>query len=356
MPGMDAGPLPEREATTVMFTDIVGSTASMAVLGDRGWREVLTSHDELIREQLASFSGTELDTSNDGFLARFERPGDALLCACAISDQVREIGIDVRIGLHADESAPRSGNLEWVFVATGSRVSSLAGAGEVLVSSSMAMMLSELSIQLESRGMHVLEGLPGEHELFEASWHETPRPDMAPFASVATTVSDPRDRPKRSVLALMFTDIVGATPMASRLAPEAWRKIREDHDVLIEREVGRAKGKIVDSAGDQFFATFQLPAEALSCAFAFRDGVRSMGLTVRIGLHFGEVEDMGQKVGGIAIHVGARVLSIARPDEILVSSTMKDLVEGAGLSFEEKGQHDMKGVPGARTVFTVSDS
>ncbi len=352
---MDAGPLSEREVTTVMFTDIVGSTAAMALLGDRGWRDVLTSHDELIRRQLARFSGTELDTSNDGFFARFERPRDALLCACAISDQVREIGIDVRIGLHADESSPRSGDLEWVFVATGNRISSLAGPGEVLISSPMAALLSEPSIHLESRGMHVLEGLPGEHELFEASWHEVPREDKASFPSVAPTVSDPRDRPRRSVVTLMFTDVIGATPMASRLTSEEWRKIRDDHDALIEREVRRAEGTIVDSAGDHFFVTFQLPAEALSCAFAFRDGVRAMGLTVSIGLHVGEVEDMGDKVGGMAVHVGARVLSIAGPDEILVSSTMKDLVEGAGLGFEEKGQHDMKGVPGARTVFAVSD-
>ena len=351
---MDEHPLPEREATTVMFTDIVGSTVSLATLGDHSWREVLISHDELIRQQLARFSGTELDTANDGFLARFERPGDALLCACAISDQVTEIGIDVRIGLHADESAPRSGDLAFVFLATGSRVSSLAGAGEVLVSSSMAAMLSEPSIQLESRGMHVLEGLPGEHELFEALWHEAPRPDKAPLASVANTSTDPRARSKRSVLTLMFTDIIGATRMASRLAPEAWRQIRGDHDALIEREVSRADGEIVDAAGDRFFATFQLPAEALSCASAFLDGARSMGLTVRIGLHVGEVEDTGHKVGGMAIHVGARVLSLAGPDEILVSSTLKDLVEGAGLDFEEKGQHDMKGVPGSRTVYVMT--
>ena len=351
---MDEHPLPEREATTVMFTDIVGSTAAMATLGDRSWREVLTLHDELIRRQLARFSGTELDTANDGFLARFERPGDALLCACAISDQVREIGIDVRIGLHADESAPRSGDLDFVFLATGNRVSSLAGAGEVLVSSPMAAMVSQPSIQLQSRGVHALAGLPGEHELFGASWHGAPRPDKAPLVSVATAVSDPRARPKRSVLALMFTDIIGATPMAAKLSSEAWRKIREDHDALIEREVDRADGEIVDAAGDRFFATFRLPAEALSCACAFRDGARSMGLTVRIGLHVGEVEDTGDKVGGMAIHVGARVLSIAGPDEILVSSTLKDLVEGAGLNFVDKGQHDMKGVPGSRTVYAMT--
>jgi class 3 adenylate cyclase len=235
-----------------MFTDIVGSTTSMAKLGDRRWREVLSSHDELIRRELVRFSGTELDTSNDGFLAKFERPRDGLLCACAISDQEREIGIDVRIGLHADEPAPRFGDLDFVFLATDSRVASLAGAGEVLVTSSMAAMLSEPSIQLESRGMHVLEGLPGEHELFEASWHGAPRPDKAPFASVTTTVSDPRVRPTRSVLTLMFTDILGATPTASRLGPEAWRQISKDHDALIERQVSRANGRIVDAAGDRF--------------------------------------------------------------------------------------------------------
>jgi class 3 adenylate cyclase len=339
-----------------MFTDIVGSTATAVMLGDRRWREVRNSHNDLIRHQLARLSGTELDTSGDGFLARFERPIDGVSCACSISDAVRRIGIDVRIGMHADKAAPLSGEIDFLFLAIANRVSSLAAGGEVLVTSTMGAMLSDPSIRLESRGTHVLEGVPGEWGIFVVARDESQRPAKAPLTPEALTESNPRDRAGRSVLTLMFTDILGATASAAKLGPDAWRDVLGAHDALVDREVDRSGGHIVDRAGDQVLATFERPAEALSCACALQDGVGSLGLHLRIGLHTGEVEDMGDKVGGIAVHVGARILSLAGPDEILVSSTIRDLVEGAGLTFEERGQHDLKGVPGVRNVFVLSAS
>jgi class 3 adenylate cyclase len=338
---------------TVMFTDIVGSTDLAVTLGDRRWRELRNSHNELIRRELAKFSGTELDTSGDGFFARFERPIDGVSCAFAISEEVRTIGIDVRIGMHADKDAPRSGEFDWIFVAIANRVSSLAAAGEVLITSPMKAMLSDPSIRLESRGMHTLKGVSGELGIFAVRRHEPQRRAKAPLTQGTTIDSHARDRAGRSVLTLMFTDIVGATACATKLGPNAWRQVREAHDALIDRAVERYGGHIVDRAGDRFFATFERPAEALSCACAIQDGVGPLGVDLRIALHTGEVEDMGDKVGGIAIHVGARILALAGPGEILVSSTLKGLVEGAGLTFEEKGQHELKGVPGVRSVFAM---
>ena len=134
----------------------------------------------------------------------------------------------------------------------------------------------------------------------------------------------------------MFTDILGATALAARLGDVAWREISIAHDALITREVTRYGGVVVDTAGDHYFATFDRPVQSISCACALQDGIRELGVPLRIGLHAGETEDMGDKVGGVAVHLGARVCALASADEILVSSTVKDLVEGSGLHFVER--------------------
>ncbi len=333
-----------------MFTDIVDSTASAVALGDRRWREIRNGHHEVVRRGLSRFSGSEVDTSGDGFFATFEDPTDALSCACLISDEVRSIGIDVRIGLHADGAERR--DLEFLFIAVASRVSALATAGEILITGTMRPLLTEPMIPLQPRGAHVLRGLPGEWDIFAVERNESDRPAKAPMSD-AELVVDPRDLPHRSILTLMFTDILGSTVLAARVGDDAWREISRAHDARIREEVARYGGNVVDTAGDQYFATFEWPVGAISCACAIQDGVRELGVSVRIGLHAGEIEDMGDKVGGVAVHIGARVQSLANGGEILVSSTVKDLVEGSGLLFEERGHHDLKGLPGVRSVFAL---
>lgn len=344
----------DQAAVAVMFTDIVGSTESAAALGDRRWREIRNAHQVVIRHELARFSGTEIDTSGDGFFARFEAPADAVSCACAISDGVRSVGIDVRIGLHADGADRQSSELDFVFIAVANRVSSLATAGEVLLTGTMKSMLTGSTIPLTPRGRHRLRGVSGAWDIFAVDRGESERPAKAPLSPGANTGVDPRDLPRRTVLTLMFTDILDATAHASRLGQTAWRELQNAHDALITREVERSGGVIVDTAGDQVFASFERPMDALSCARAIQVGVRPLGIDLRVGLHTGEVEEMGDKVGGIAVHFGARVLALAGPGEILVTSTVKDLVEGSGLSFDQRGQHDLKGVPGARSVFALT--
>jgi class 3 adenylate cyclase len=152
---------------------------------------------------------------------------------------------------------------------------------------------------------------------------------------------------------VLFTDIVGATAQAAELGDRQWRDLLERHHSLVRRELHRFRGREIDTAGDAFFATFDGTARAIRCANAIRDAVTSLGLTIRVGLHTGECEVMDEKVTGIAVHIGARVMSHAGPGEVLVSSTVKDLVAGSGLGFVERGVYALKGVPGEWRLFAA---
>ena len=159
--------------------------------------------------------------------------------------------------------------------------------------------------------------------------------------------------PDRVLATVLFTDIVGSTAKAAELGDRAWRELLERHHALIRRELIRFRGAELDVAGDGFFARFDGPARAVRCACAIADGMRELGLEIRAGLHTGECEVMDGKVGGIAVHIGARVAKEARPGEVLVSSTVKDLVAGSGLRFRERGTAELKGVPEEWRLFAV---
>ena len=149
----------------------------------------------------------------------------------------------------------------------------------------------------------------------------------------------------RVLATVMFTDIVGSTAKAAELGDRGWGDLVERHHGAVRALLGRFRGKEVDTAGDGFFATFDGPARAVRCAEAIGDAVQDLGLEVRAGVHTGEVETIAGKVGGIAVNVGARIASLAAPSEVLVSQTVRDLVSGSGLSFEDAGEHELKGVP-----------
>ncbi len=150
--------------------------------------------------------------------------------------------------------------------------------------------------------------------------------------------------PDRVLATVLFTDIVGSTAKATELGDRAWRELLEQHHRLIRRELMRFRGAELDVAGDGFFARFDGPARAVRCASAIVEGVRELGLELRAGLHTGECELFDGKVGGIAVHIGARVAKEAQPGEVLVSSTVKDLVAGSGLRFSDHGTAALKGV------------
>jgi class 3 adenylate cyclase len=161
-------------------------------------------------------------------------------------------------------------------------------------------------------------------------------------------------RPTDRVLAtILFTDIVGSTERAHALGDRPWRDLLQRHHGVVRRELERFRGREVDTAGDGFLAAFDGPARAIRSACAIRDAVQDLGLQIRAGLHTGECEVLGDKITGVAVHTGARVAAKAEPDEVLVSSTVKDLVAGSGIAFEDRGVHDLKGVPGEWRLFRV---
>jgi class 3 adenylate cyclase len=158
-----------------------------------------------------------------------------------------------------------------------------------------------------------------------------------------------------SVLAtVLFTDLVGSTELAASLGDRAWRDLLERHHADVRRELVLYRGEEVDSAGDGFFCRFDGPARAMACARAIIDGAKALDLEVRAGIHTGECERVGEKIAGIAVVTGSRISSLAAPGEVLVSSTVKDLVAGSGFSFDERGEHDLKGVPGTWRLYTVT--
>jgi class 3 adenylate cyclase len=153
----------------------------------------------------------------------------------------------------------------------------------------------------------------------------------------------------------MFSDIVDSTSRAADLGDRRWRDVLEGVASAVGSELRRFRGRAVKTMGDGFLATFDGPARAIGCALAVREMARSeFGLDLRTGLHTGEVEVMGRDVGGIAVHIGARILGCAEPGEVIVSGTVKDLVVGSGIGFEDRGERELRGVPGRWRLFAVA--
>lgn len=159
---------------------------------------------------------------------------------------------------------------------------------------------------------------------------------------------------ERIVTTVLFTDVVGSTEKVQEMGDVRWLHLLENHHALIRKEIERYRGKEIDTSGDGFFATFDGPARAIRCARAITEAVRELGIEIRAGLHTGECEIVGDDVVGIAVHIGSRVMSNADAGEVLVSSTVKDLVAGSGIQFQSKGRHSLKGVEGEWELFSVS--
>jgi len=168
-----------------------------------------------------------------------------------------------------------------------------------------------------------------------------------------TGVREPEE-PDRVLTTVLFTDIVGSTERARQLGDRRWRDLLERHHEVVRAELARFRGREVDTTGDGFFATFDGPARAIRSAKAVTESVRGLGLEIRAGLHTGEVELAGDSVRGIAVHTGARVAAQAGPSEVLVSQTVKDLVAGSGIEFQNRGTHELKGVPGEWRLYAVT--
>jgi class 3 adenylate cyclase len=152
---------------------------------------------------------------------------------------------------------------------------------------------------------------------------------------------------------VLFTDIVGSTRLAAERGDSRWQALLADHNGIVRRQLERFGGREIKVVGDGFLATFDGPARAVRCAAAIRDEVRELGLEIRAGLHVGEVEILPDDIAGLAVHIGARVSALAGASQILVSSTIKDLVVGSDLGFDDQGSHELKGVPGTWRLFAL---
>lgn len=159
--------------------------------------------------------------------------------------------------------------------------------------------------------------------------------------------------PERMLTTILFTDIVSSTQKALEIGDTRWHHLLDSHNTIVRKELTRFRGKEIKTTGDGFFATFDGPARAIKCARAISDDVRQLGIEVRAGLHTGECEILGVDLGGITVHTGARIMSYADASEVLVSSTVKNLVAGSGIQFQSKGKYELKGIPGEWELYTV---
>jgi class 3 adenylate cyclase len=202
------------------------------------------------------------------------------------------------------------------------------------------------------RGSQVVElpGLAGVYTWVDDEAHRATMEATTRFVSQLTR----RGGSERVLATVLFTDIVDSTGLASRLGDSAWRDLLQRHHTIVRRELARFQGRELDTAGDGFFAAFDGPARAVLAASAIRDSLRTLELEIRAGLHTGECEVSDGKIAGIAVSIGARISSLAAPGEVLVSSTVKDLVAGSGLQFEDRGEHHLKGIPEAWRLFAAA--
>jgi class 3 adenylate cyclase len=186
---------------------------------------------------------------------------------------------------------------------------------------------------------------------FVEPWRES-------FQEIAEFLTgDQAEVPDDRVLAtVLFTDIVDSTRWAAQIGDRDWHALLDAHDAVVRSQLTRFRGREVSTSGDGFLAMFDGPQRAIRCAMSIRDAVQALGIEVRAGLHTGECEIRGDDIGGIAVHIGARVSALAAPNDVLVSSTLRDLVIGSGLQFEERGTYDLKGVPGEWRLFAVASS
>jgi class 3 adenylate cyclase len=199
--------------------------------------------------------------------------------------------------------------------------------------------------------------LPGaDHAISAGDWESYARAleDFLQDAWAEEAMAEPEI--DRVLATILFTDIAGSTSKAVELGDARWRELLEDHHATVRRLLLRYRGTELDTAGDGFFASFDGPARGIRCARAITESVRDLGIEVRAGLHTGECERMNAKVGGIAVHIGARVAAEARPGEVVVSSAVKDLVAGSGIAFRERGAAELKGVPGEWRLFAVENA
>jgi len=345
---------------TVLHTDIENSTALARSLREQ-YPAVLETHRTLLRAAFTAYEGWEVDTQGDSLFVVFLRATQAVAAAVQIQRALATASwpqggaVRVRIGIHTGEPIRTTEGYTGLDVIRGARIKEAGHGGQVLLSVSTAAIVQDAlldELSLRDLGVHRLKSLPRPERIFQLLIPDLPA-DFPPLQTLdARAGLRSGSAGERVLTTVLITDIVGATERLVVLGDRHWREVLVQHRVLVRRELAHYGGHEVEIAGDAFFATFDTPASAVCCACAIREALKELGIEMRIGVHTGEVEYDEESLIGITVHIGFRVTSLADPGEVWVSSTVRDLMAGSGITFTDRGTHILRGIPGEWRLFT----
>jgi len=332
---------------THVFVDINGYSRMLEDRGESGILKVLRPYERIVRAALPRKSA-EVDHYGDGFHLVFPTASQAVVTAIAIANALQrhnarhpEVLLPVKLAIEAGQSIRRNGSFVGNAVAVAAHLVGLAEPGQILVADGAAGLLrTNKATPLRDLGVWKIRGAENVHV------YEARQPDPKADGAI---------RPRRLLATALHTDIVRSTETAAaRRGHAGWKDMFEQHHAIVRQELRLHGGVEVDTAGDGFYATFDMPSRAIDCAFAMRDRIRAeVGIDIRSGVHTGECEVIASKVGGMAVVIGGRIRDGAGGGDILVSRTVKDLLLGSPYAFAARGRKALKGVPGEWEIYAV---
>jgi class 3 adenylate cyclase len=318
------------------------------IVEDRGEAHavrVMRSYERIVRGALPRKT-CEVDHIADGFHLVFPTPVEAVRTAIAIADALQrhnalhpELQVTVGFGIDSGQGTRQGSHFVGSAPVVAARLARRANHGQVLVAEAAFGLLKAAKLgAMRDLGVWQPSGGQAVH-IYEARAPDEP--------------ADGARHVERFLRALLFEDIVGSTATSAKVGARRWAQLVEQHHAIVREELREHGGMEIDTAGDGFYAAFDLPSRAIDCALAIRDNLQSIGIEVRAGIHAGECEIVAGKIGGISVTIGSRVGAEAGPGEVLVSQTVKDLLVGAAYAFTDHGPATLKGVPGDWTLYRV---
>lgn len=333
-----------------LFTDIAGYSRMFEERGVDEMSKVMRTYERIVRSALPR-KRAEADHIGDGFHLVFPTASEAIVVAREIADELQRqntrrlaVPLRVRFAVEAGQASRRRGVLVGDAVMVAAHMIGHADPGQVLVGEgAWGLLPSKERTSLRDLGVWQLGRIAGLHI------HEARPPDPT---------ADGKRHPKRVLATALHTDIVASTSTGvARKGQDGWKDMFEKHHAIVRQELHRHGGVEVDTAGDGFYATFDMPSNALDCAFAMRARIRSeVGIEIRAGIHTGECEVIAGKIGGMAVVIGGRIKDGAGGGEVLTSRTVKDLLLGMPYAFTPRGSASLKGVPGEWDIYAVEPS
>jgi class 3 adenylate cyclase len=332
---------------TFLITDVEGATRLLDRHGEAAV-VALDRHEAMMRTIVEAHNGVIFSSGGDTFGSAFADPLDAVAAALAAQRRQRlehepELGaLKVRMAIHSGVTRPRRGDYRDPEVYRAFRLTALARGGQVLLSTATRDLLAGrlmAGVSLRALGEYRLRDFARPEYVFQLV-----APDLPDFSEL-----------DRVLLTILFTDLVDSTATAVRMGDRSWRSLIAAHNALLREHLPQFRGREVRNTGDGICAIFNTPTQAIEYAVAMRATVRNLGMQVRAGVHTGECEIVDDTLEGLAVHIASRISARAGPDEVLVSSTVADLVMGSGITFADSGTHVLQGVPGEWRLFLVAD-